>query len=69
MTNKRLNKNLATLGVLLILCCQYPILAFFNSEKVVFGIPSNVLYLFAVWVLAILMIFYYTSRLVNNKRS
>gem|GEM_PF-4394605 len=56
------------MGVLLILCCQYPILAFFNSDRIIFGIPANVLFLFAVWMLAILGIIFFTSRLVNKKR-
>ncbi|CAD7816487.1 hypothetical protein CHRY9390_03179 [Chryseobacterium aquaeductus] len=54
---KRHEQKLIILSVALVIAFSIPISLLFNSEKEVFGYPMILVYLFAVWMISILISF------------
>ena len=49
------NRRQAIVFILGVILLNYPILSLFNVPRFLFGIPVLILYLFAIWLLLILM--------------
>ncbi|UHO36762.1 hypothetical protein H5J24_13105 [Chryseobacterium capnotolerans] len=54
---KRHEQKLVILSIGLMIAFSIPISLLFNSEKVVFGYPMILIYLFAVWMVSIIVSF------------
>ncbi|AZA93416.1 hypothetical protein EG343_23800 [Chryseobacterium nakagawai] len=54
---KRHEQKLVILSIGLMIAFSIPISLLFNSEKEVFGYPMFLIYLFAVWMISILISF------------
>ncbi|PWN69357.1 hypothetical protein C1631_014990 [Chryseobacterium phosphatilyticum] len=54
---KRHEQKLIILSIGLMIAFSIPISLLFNSEKEVFGYPMILIYLFAVWMISILISF------------
>ena len=50
----RLEKLTVLLGIIFFCLLNYPLLAIFNSATLIGGLPAVFLYLFAIWLLAII---------------
>jgi hypothetical protein len=57
ISSDKKNKLAIFLGILLFFLFSYPFLEIFNHNVLVAGIPLMPLYLFIVWLLAILVLF------------
>ena len=57
----------ALLGILIFLLLNYPLLQIFNLDTLVGGIPVLVLYLHVVWILAIVVVYAFGSRLTSRE--
>jgi len=57
ISSDKKNKLAIFLGILLFFLFSYPFLEIFNHDVLVAGIPLMPLYLFIVWLLAILGLF------------
>ena len=55
------------LGILCFLLLNYPLLQIFNRDTLVGGIPVLVLYLHVVWILAIVGLYAFGSRLTSRE--
>lgn len=55
--------RLAVIGLMLVLACQYPLVSFFNTDKLILGIPGLLLYLMLVWGVVSVVIIYMTLKL------
>lgn len=58
----KVEKLAILLGVVFFLLLNYPLLANFNRNILVAGTPLIILYLFIVWILAIVVLFYFARR-------
>ncbi|MBM4274208.1 MAG: hypothetical protein FJ134_07090 [Deltaproteobacteria bacterium] len=56
----------ALLGILIFLLLNFPLLQIFNRDTLLAGIPVLILYLHAVWILAIVGL-YVLSRLLTYR--
>ena len=65
VTKKR--KLWALMGILIFLLLSYPLLQIFNCDTLVGGVPVLVLYLHAVWILAIAGLYAFGSRLPDGE--
>jgi hypothetical protein len=54
-------------GILVFLLLSYPLLQIFNRDPLLGGIPLLVLYLFGVWLLAIVGLFVLGGRLISRE--
>jgi hypothetical protein len=61
------NKLWALWGILVFLLLNYPLLQIFNREPLLGGIPLLVLYLFGVWLLAIVGLYALGSRFISRE--
>jgi uncharacterized membrane protein len=59
LKHEKLSGALAILGFLLL---SYPLLHIFNSETILTGVPLLFLYIFVVWVLAIIGLYAMSHR-------
>jgi hypothetical protein len=57
----------ALLGILIFLLLNFPLLQIFNQDILLAGIPVLVLYLHAVWILAIIGLYALGSRLTARE--
>ena len=55
----------ALVGILAFLLLNYPLLQIFNRDILLVGIPLLVLYLHVVWILAIVGLYAFGSRLTS----
>jgi hypothetical protein len=53
------------LGILCFLLLSYPLLQIFNSDTFITGVPILFLYIFGVWVLAIIGLYAMSSRFAS----
>jgi hypothetical protein len=65
-TDKR-RKFGALLGILFFLLLNYPLMGIFNRGALPGGIPILVLYLHVVWILAIVGLYVFGSRLPHRE--
>jgi hypothetical protein len=54
-------------GILVFFLLNYPLLHIFNLDVLVGGIPLLVLYLFVVWILTIVGLYAFGSRLISRE--
>ncbi len=59
-------KLCGVLGILCFLLLSYPLLQIFNYTTLVTGIPLLFLYIFGVWVLAIIGLYLMSGRLASQ---
>jgi hypothetical protein len=57
----------ALLGILIFLLLNYPLLQIFNRDTLLGGIPVLILYLHAVWLLAIAGLYAFGRRLISRE--
>ena len=67
--SKRQNERLVALLIAGILFINYPILSLFSKPRLLFGAPVLYLYLFAVWLLFILLLAIIVGRDSNHPYS
>ncbi len=65
MTNRQ--KFWAFLGVLIFILLNWPLLQIFNRDVLLAGIPLLVLFLHAVWILAVVVLYVLGSRLTSRE--
>ncbi|MEJ2671060.1 MAG: hypothetical protein P8168_02430 [Deltaproteobacteria bacterium] len=63
----KLGKFWALLGILGFLLLNYPLLEIFNRDILLAGIPFLVLYIFVIWLLAIIGLYALSRRLTVRK--
>ena len=56
MNSKRVNARLIALCVLGCVLLSYPLMAIFNSPKLIFGVPVLHAYLFGMWLAFIVLL-------------
>jgi hypothetical protein len=61
------DKLWALWGILVFLLLNYPLLQIFNRDSLLAGIPLLVLYLFVVWLLAIVGLYALGGRLISRE--
>jgi hypothetical protein len=61
------DKFWALWGILVFLLLNYPLLQIFNRDPLLGGIPLLVLYLFVVWLLAIVGLYALGGRLTSQE--
>jgi len=61
------HKFWALLGILIFLLLNFPLLQIFNRDTLLAGIPALVLYLHAVWIMAIVGLYALGSRLTSRE--
>lgn len=61
------DKLWALWGILVFLLLNYPLLQIFNRNPLLGGIPLLVLYLFVVWLLAIVGLYALGGRLISRE--
>jgi hypothetical protein len=54
-------------GILVFLLLNYPLLQIFNRDSLLGGVPLLVLYLFVVWLLAIVGLYTLGGRLISRE--
>jgi hypothetical protein len=62
----RQEKLCGFMGILCFLLLSYPLLQIFNYTILVIGLPLLFLYIFGVWVLAIIGLYVMSSRFVSR---
>ena len=62
MQNKIRQQKLVFIGILLLLLFTYPFITIANRLSLVAGFPVLFLYIFAVWILGILVLYLVTDK-------
>jgi hypothetical protein len=65
----RPEKLCGVLGILCFLLLSYPLLQIFNHDTLVAGVPILFLYIFGIWVLAIIGLYAMSSRFDSRNPS
>jgi Na+/melibiose symporter-like transporter len=67
MQNKTNNQKLIFLSILLLILLAYPFISLANKVQLLFGIPILYLYIFIVWIIAIIICYRIVER--NQKEN